>query len=284
VLRVKNDALRAEMAVRQAEVDRLTADLTRRETIAQHGFVSQENYSHIQENLRAARSALIASREQLTANRALTDGAEVADHPSVLGAAARVEEAWLAWSRSRITAPTSGQVAKRNIQAGQRIAAGTPMMAVIPLDQLWVEANFKEVQLGRMRVGQPATLTADYYGRRVRYRGHIAGLAAGTGSAFSVLPAQNATGNWIKIVQRVPVRIELEPKDLAAYPLRIGLSMQVTVDIHNNGGISIVKNIQGKPARSDRAPSDGAVEKARARIAEIIQQNSASDSVDNTNE
>ncbi|MDR3087306.1 MAG: efflux RND transporter periplasmic adaptor subunit [Azoarcus sp.] len=290
VLKVRNDALRAEVAVRQTEVDRLTADVSRRMEIAQRGFVSREDFDHTQEALRMARSALIASKEQLTANRVLTEGTEIENHPGVLGAAARVEEAWLAWSRSHIVAPVAGQVAKRNVQVGQRVAAGTPLMAVISLDQLWVEANFKEVQLGQMRIGQAVTLTADYYGSRVRYRGRVAGLAAGTGSAFALLPAQNATGNWIKVVQRVPVRVELAPEDLAAHPLRIGLSMEVTVDIHANGGVAIAEaagiantdtadtaNAGEEPkSRTTAGPSASgdALTQARIRIAEIIRKHS----------
>ena len=286
VLKVRNDALRAEVAVRQTDVDRLTADVSRRTEIAQRGFVSREDFDHTQDALRMARSALIASREQLMANRVLTEGTEIDNHPNVLGAAARVEEAWLAWSRSHIVAPVAGQVAKRNVQVGQRIAAGTPLMAGISLGQLWVEANFKEVQLGQMRIGQAVTLTADYYGSRVRYRGRVAGLAAGTGSAFALLPAQNATGNWIKVVQRVPVRIELEPEDLAAHPLRIGLSMEVTVDIHANGGTAIAEAAgvaDTEPANAGKesqmtplAPSASgdALAQARSRIAEIIRQHS----------
>lgn len=274
VMNVRNEALRAEVAMRQSEVDRLTADLSRRETIAQRGFVSREDYTHLQDALRMARSALIAAREQLTANRAMTDGADIANHPAVLGAAARMEAAWLAWSRAHITAPVSGQVAKRGVQIGQRVAAGTPLMAVIPLERLWVEANFKEVQLGKMRVGQSVTLSADLYGSRVRYRGRIEGLAAGTGSAFALLPAQNATGNWIKVVQRVPVRVELDPADLSSYPLRIGLSMQATVDLRDEGGTPVQ---QAKPEpETGLALSSDALTRARARIAEIIQQNSAS--------
>ncbi|MBN8495153.1 MAG: HlyD family efflux transporter periplasmic adaptor subunit, partial [Burkholderiales bacterium] len=135
----------------------------------------------------------------------------------------------LALRRTEIRAPLAGQVARRTVQVGQRVAAGAPLMAVIPLDQVWVDANFKEVQLRRMRVGQPVTLTADAYGSKVEYRGRVAGLGAGTGAAFALLPAQNATGNWIKVVQRLPVRIELERPLPAGHPLRVGLSMHATV-------------------------------------------------------
>jgi membrane fusion protein (multidrug efflux system) len=280
VLNVKNDALRAEVAVRQSEVDRLTQDLARRAEIVRRGFVSKEDFEHTREALRMAQSALIAAREQLAANRALTAGTGFGNHPGVLQAAAKVEEAWLAWSRSRIAAPVAGQVAKRNVQVGQRVAAGAPLMAVVPLRQLWVEANFKEVQLSRMRVGQPVTLTADFHGSHIEYRGRVAGLAAGTGSAFALLPAQNATGNWIKVVQRVPVRVELAPEQLEKYPLRIGLSMRATVDIHDNGGAAVGEEPEraagSSPATAaDPSLSENALGEARARIAEIVREHSA---------
>ena len=139
----------------------------------------------------------------------------------------KVREAYLAYARAILPAPVSGYVAKRTVQVGQRVAPGAPLMAIIPLDQVWVDANFKEVQLRKMRIGQPVTLTADAYGSAVEYHGTVTGMGVGTGSAFALLPAQNATGNWIKVVQRLPVRIALDPKELAEHPLRVGLSMEV---------------------------------------------------------
>jgi membrane fusion protein (multidrug efflux system) len=153
-----------------------------------------------------------------------------------MAASAKLREAYLALHRAAISAPVDGQVAKRTVQLGQRIAAGTPLMSVIALKALWVDANFKEVQLRNIRIGQPVTLTADLYGKRVEYKGTVAGLGAGTGAAFSLLPAQNATGNWIKVVQRVPVRVALDAQELAAKPLRVGLSMEATVDVTEQGG------------------------------------------------
>jgi membrane fusion protein (multidrug efflux system) len=270
VLHVTNERLRAEALARQTEVGRLEADVARRAPIAASGAVSREDLEHSRAALTVARAALRATREALAANLALTEGADVAGHPRVMQAAARFEEAWLAWSRARIVAPVTGQVAKRNVQAGQRIAAGAPLMAVVPLDRLWVDANFKEVQLGRMRVGQPVRLRADYYGAAVEYRGRIAGLAAGTGSVFSLLPAQNATGNWIKVVQRVPVRVELDAAELARHPLRVGLSMQVTVDVRDDGGAALAT--PAAPATPARAASDEALDAARSRIAEIVRR------------
>ncbi len=167
---------------------------------------------------------------------ALTEGVKVENHPAVLAAAARLREAWLASQRLALPAPVEGYVARRSVQLGQRVAAGTPLMTIVPLEQVWVDANFKEVQLRKLRIGQPVTLTADLYGRQVTYHGKVAGLGVGTGAAFALLPAQNATGNWIKVVQRVPVRVALDPKELAAHPLRVGLSMHAEVDVREQGG------------------------------------------------
>jgi membrane fusion protein (multidrug efflux system) len=200
----------------------------------------------------------------------------VAQHPNVQRAAAKVQEAMLAQARSTLYAPVGGEIAKRNAQVGQRIAPGNPLMAIVPLDQVWVDANLKEAQLRQVRIGQPVTLTADLYGSKVKYDGKVAGMAAGTGSAFALLPAQNATGNWIKVVQRVPVRITLDPRELQAHPLRIGLSMQVEIDVHDQSGEGMI----GKPAATSRSAlsaSPGFVNaidaKAKTRTDTIIAAN-----------
>jgi len=245
-----NGTLAANIALRQAEVARAQADVAkaeddvaRRRPLVVTGAVGKEELQHADTALSnakaaaaAASAALAAAREQLTSNQSLTDGTSVENHPNVQKAAARVREAYLALQRSDIPAPVGGYVAKRSVQVGQRVQAGAPMMAIIPLDQVWVDANFKESQLRNMRIGQPVLLTADMYGQKVEYTGTLEGLGAGTGSAFSLLPAQNATGNWIKVVQRVPVRVALDPKQLTAHPLRVGLSMTATVDIHDQSG------------------------------------------------
>ena len=179
---------------------------------------------------------MASAREQLASNRSLTDGVAAAEHPSVLAAGAKVREAWLATQRAAIPAPVDGYVARRTVQLGQRVAAGTPLMSVVPLDQLWVDANFKEVQLRSIRIGQPVKLTADVYGKKIEYDGEVSGLGVGTGAAFALLPAQNATGNWIKVVQRVPVRIALDAAQLKASPLRVGLSMDASVDVTRQDG------------------------------------------------
>ena len=187
-----------------------------------------------------ALSALSAAQEQAASNRVLTEGTSVEKHPNVERAAAAVREAFLALQRTEVLAPVTGQVARRTVQVGQRIAPGTPLMSVVPLEQVWVEANFKEVQLRQMRIGQPVKLTADLYGSKIEYNGRVAGVGAGTGAAFALLPAQNATGNWIKVVQRVPVRVELDAKELAQHPLRVGLSMEATVDIAPQTGAPVL--------------------------------------------
>ena len=157
--------------------------------------------------------------------------------------------------RGQLLAPTDGYVARRTVQLGQRVAAGTPLMSVVPLRQVWVDANFKEVQLRSIRIGQPTELTADLYGKKVVYRGKVAGLGAGTGAAFALLPAQNATGNWIKVVQRVPVRITLSPEELRAHPLRIGLSMTATVDTHDAQGPTLGTPMQAEAGSLAQVPA-----------------------------
>jgi len=238
----------ADVSKAQAEVDRSDDDLRRRQSLSGNGAVSTEELNHARSQLANARSALAAAqaavasaREQLASNQAMTEGTSVEQHPSVQAAAAKVREAWLSTQRAALPAPVDGYVAKRTVQLGQRVAAGTPLMSIIPLKQVWVDANFKEVQLRKVRIGQPATLTADVYGRKVEYHGTVAGLGAGTGSAFALLPAQNATGNWIKVVQRVPVRIALNEDEITANPLRVGLSMEVEVDVSRQDGKSLAE-------------------------------------------
>jgi membrane fusion protein (multidrug efflux system) len=246
----------------QSEVARAEDDLARRQSLSGNGAVSGEELNHAKTTLANARSALAAAqagsvaaqasiraaREQLTSNQAMTDGTSVENHPSVLAAAAKVREAYLATQRVALPAPVDGYVAKRTVQLGQRVAAGTPMMSIIPLDQVWVDANFKEVQLRNIRLGQPVKLTADVYGKKVEYTGKVAGLGVGTGAAFALLPAQNATGNWIKVVQRVPVRVALDASQLKDNPLRVGLSMDAVVDISDKNGKTLAE-----------APRDGAL-------------------------
>jgi membrane fusion protein (multidrug efflux system) len=217
------------------------------------------------------RAHLSEAREQLNATTVQIDGTTVDTHPLVLTAEAAVRDAGLALRRTRIFAPVAGVVARRSVQVGQRVAPGTALMAVVPLDDVWVDANFKEVQLKDMRVGQPVEVRADVYGGSVTYHGTLVGLSAGSGSAFALLPAQNASGNWIKIVQRVPVRIALDPEQLKAHPLRVGLSTSVTVDVRDTSGALIASQVRRVPIPVQ--PSLGDDPDVQARIARILAAN-----------
>jgi membrane fusion protein (multidrug efflux system) len=236
----------ADVVKAQTEIARASDDFRRRQSLAGDGAVSKEELNHSQTQVANAQSALgaalagvAAARQQLASNQAMTEGVSVERHPSVQAAAAKVREAWLANARTVLPAPADGFVARRSVQLGQRVAAGTPLMAIIAPQQMWVDANFKEVQLRNIRIGQSVKLTADLYGKKFEYNGLVSGLGLGTGAAFALLPAQNATGNWIKVVQRVPVRVTLDPAELAQSPLRVGLSMLATVDVSNTGGKSL---------------------------------------------
>jgi membrane fusion protein (multidrug efflux system) len=233
----------SDVAKAQTDIARATDDLNRRQSLVGNGAVSQEELKHAQtqlangkSTLAAAQAGVAAAKEQLVSNQAMTDGTPIDQHPSVMVAAAKLREAYLATQRAALPAPVDGYVARRTVQLGQRVAAGTPLMAIIPMSQVWVDANFKEVQLRHIRIGQPVHLTADIYGKKVSYKGTVSGLGMGTGAAFALLPAQNATGNWIKVVQRVPVRVALDAAQVAQNPLRVGLSMEATVDVSNKDG------------------------------------------------
>ncbi|TCS36057.1 membrane fusion protein (multidrug efflux system) [Paucimonas lemoignei] len=255
----------ANLRLRESELARVEDDLKRRKDLAGSGAVSAEEIRHAELAVKTAQAAVAAAREQLASGRALTEGTTPAEHPNVQRAAARLQEVMLAKARSTLYAPVGGEIAKRNAQVGQRITPGTPLMAIVPLDQLWVDANLKEAQLRHVRIGQPVKLVADLYGSKVEYDGKVAGLAAGTGSAFALLPAQNATGNWIKVVQRVPVRITLDPKQLQEHPLRVGLSMTVEIDVHDQSGEIIGSKSSHRTATSE----DGVLKAAPAFLNSI---------------
>ena len=267
---VNDDQYRAQVALRQSDLSKAQDDLRRRLAVAQTGAVSQEEISHARDAVKAAQASVDAAQQQLASNRALTANTTIASHPNVMAAAAKVRDAYLANARNVLPAPVTGYVAKRSVQVGQRVSPGTPLMSVVPLNAVWVDANFKEVQLKHMRIGQPVEMTADIYGSSVTYHGKVVGFSAGTGSAFSLLPAQNATGNWIKVVQRLPVRIELDPKDLDKHPLRIGLSMQVDVDIKDERGDQLV-NAPNTVYETNVFAKYG--DEADAEIARIIAEN-----------
>jgi membrane fusion protein, multidrug efflux system len=266
------DQLRAVVDQRRADLARAQSDFNRRRNLAASGAVSGEELGHAQDALKAARDALVAAEKNLAASSALVGRTGVADNPDVRAAATQVERAWLALVRTSVHAPVTGYVARRSVQLGERISPGAPLMAIVPLGRLWLEANFREVQLRRMRIGQRARVVADLYGGHVTYHGRVAGLGMGTGSAFALLPAQNATGNWIKVVQRVPVRIELEPRELTAHPLRIGLSTVVTVDVRDTAGPQLAQATRQQPVLATSA-FDIDRSEIRARIEQIIEEN-----------
>jgi membrane fusion protein, multidrug efflux system len=239
-----------DAAAADAEARKAADEYRRREQLFRDKYISAEALQTARTSLSAAiaqrdsarsrvadaQAALVQAREQQVGSAGLIDNTSIETHPRVAAAESKFREAYLAFARTSIVAPVRGYVAKRSVQVGQRVAPGDPLMAIIALDDVWVDANLKESELENVRIGQPVKLTADLYGSDVKYSGRIAGLGAGTGSVFSLLPAQNATGNWIKIVQRVPVRIDLDRGELKAHPLRVGLSMNVTVDTHDRKG------------------------------------------------
>ncbi len=255
---------RAQVTAQKAQLARLQSDLKRRQALAGTDAISAEELSHARAAVTEAQAALNAAEAQeKAAQAALGQNIPLRQQPAVLSAVSRLKDAWLNLQRTQIHAPMDGQIAKRNVQVGQKVAPGTPMMAVVPLHNLWVDANFKESQLAKMRVGQTATVYADIYGSKVKYQGKVVGLSAGTGAAFSLLPAQNATGNWIKVVQRVPVRIELDAQQLAEHPLRVGLSMSVEVDTENQSGSQMTAvpapNTATQMATVDWQPVEGII-------------------------
>jgi membrane fusion protein (multidrug efflux system) len=271
------DQLLAVVGQRRADFAKAQADFERRKNLTQSGAVSGEELSHAQDTLSAARDALTAAQKSLAASAALVGRTGVADNPDVQAAATQVERAWLNVSRTSVRAPVTGYVARRSVQLGERIAPGSPMMSIVPLERVWIDANFKEVQLKSMRIGQPVRVVADLYGGHVEYHGRVAGLGMGTGAAFALLPAQNATGNWIKVVQRVPVRITLDPQELVRYPLRIGLSTETRVDVHDTNGQQLAQSAPSKPVLATSAYDVDRTE-IRAKIAQIIRDNTLEDS------
>ncbi len=232
----ESDRLASVVELRKKELDKAQGDWARRINRKTAMSVSEEELSHARDNLEIARKALEVAEHSLQVNRMLLQDKPLHEQPQVLLRVHRLREAWLAFKRCEIRSPANGYVAKRAAQVGAYVTPGTPLMSVIPLGEVWVDANFKEVQLNRMRIGQPAVVEADIYGRSVKYKGVVLGFSAGTGSAFSLLPPENATGNWIKVVQRVPVKIVLDKEELANAPLLIGLSCSVHVRVSDSGG------------------------------------------------
>ncbi len=271
-LYVNNGVYEAQIAQRNADLARAEDDLKRRlnASAGDTGAVSAEDVAHARSAVTAARASLQVSREQLASNHAQTGKTSVSQHPNVVAAAGKLRETWLNYARNTVPAPVTGYVARRSVQLGQRVAPGTPLMAIVPLDGVWVDANFKETQLRHIRIGQQVTLHADVYGGDIEYHGKVIGFSAGTGSAFATLPAQNATGNWIKVVQRLPVRIQLDAQELRAHPLRVGLSMQVDVATRKQDGNQLAA---ARNTSYQTRVFDNYAQQADAEIDRIIKQN-----------
>ncbi len=267
------DEASAEIVQAQANLDKAANDLTRRKAAAKDGAVSGEEVSHASDAVTTARAALNLAQAKRAQAASTVSGTDVSNNPAVLAAIAAVRRAAISRAYMSISAPVAGVVAQRTVQLGQRVAPGTPLMSVVPLDSLWVDANFRETQLEHMRVGQPVKIKADIYGGKVTFHGKVLGLGAGSGSAFSLLPPQNASGNWIKIVQRVPVRIALDPKELARNPLRIGLSVTTTVETADRSGPMVGGS--APPAGGTQEIVDGGPQ-VEARIRQIIAENMGS--------
>lgn len=270
-----------DVKAKQANIDRAQAELVKAQQDYDHraavvgiGGVSVEDYEHSVAQLRAAKAELSRSTSDYDAAYAKVQGTTIATHPLVVASSEKVKEAYVNLNRTKIVSPVDGIVDKRSVQIGQWVNPTDPLLAVIPIDQMWVEANFKEIHLKRIRIGQPVEMHADIYGDEVLYHGRVVGLGAGTGAAFSVLPPQNATGNWIKIVQRLPVRISFEPEQLRRYPLRIGLSMDVNVNTEDEKG-RVIPQPQEKLGPLYSTNVYGEQEKgAQALVDQIIEENS----------
>jgi membrane fusion protein (multidrug efflux system) len=237
----------AGIAARRLDLARAQADLARRQPLLADKAIAPEEVAHAREAVENARTALEVATRQAAASHALVDGTPIGSNAAVLQARAAFREAWINSERNAIVAPISGYVAQRSVQVGARVQPGQPLMTVIPLHDLWIDANFKESQLANVRIGQPAKIESDLYGGSVEFDGRVAGLGAGTGSSFALLPPQNASGNWIKVVQRVPVRIALDPKQLERHPLRVGLSTSVKIDTHDRSGHVLADAPSGTP-------------------------------------
>src|SRR6201991_68605 len=265
----------ADVAVRQTAVDRARADYNRRRDLAKSGAISAEELSHALDTLTSAESSLASAKQSYSTSKVLVDDTVVASHPDVRAAAAKLRSAFLDQARTVIVAPGDGYVAKRSVQLGQRVQPGAALMAVVPLHQVWIDANFKETQLTHMRIGQPVDVTADVYGSDVVYKAKIRSLGIGSGSAFSILPAQNATGNWIKIVQRVPVRVVFtDPKQLDEKPLHMHLSTKVTVSLHERGGPLLAQQAPTAPEFATDV-YDHRLDGVDEEIARVIHENAS---------
>jgi membrane fusion protein (multidrug efflux system) len=266
-----SDSQLAQLRQSEVQLAQAKSDYARRQSAAASGAVSGEELAHARDGVNAAEAAVAAAKGALKRAEAQTAGTSLRNNPDVLAAEAQLRNAAIALGHMRLIAPVDGIIAQRTVQVGQQVAAGTPLMAVVPLENVWIDANFKEVQLQDIRVGQPVTVTADVYGSSVTYHGRVEGLGAGSGSAFALLPPQNASGNWIKIVQRVPVRIALDPAELKEHPLRVGLSVAVSVEVRETSGPLVASKPAGAVMRADTGEDTTAG--ANAMIAKILKAN-----------
>jgi membrane fusion protein, multidrug efflux system len=263
----------ATVAVNQVALKKAEADLKRHLPLIAQQAEAPETIQHLRDAVDQARAALTSAQAQASAEHASVEGTDIANNPAVLQARANFRAAWVAAQRNTIYAPVSGYVAQRSVQLGNSVQAGQQLMTVLPLHDLWIDANFKENQLRHVRIGQPAKIETDLYGSNVEYHGKVIGLGAGTGSVFSLLPAQNATGNWIKVVQRVPVRIALDNQELDKHPLRIGLSSDVTVDINDDRGAVLAPQAEHPAVVAETTVYEQMASQADAEADQVIRAN-----------
>lgn len=247
-LYINGDEYQAQIQKNRVSLAQAQKDYQRRIALGRSGTISKEDLQHSQEAVQLAQAALDISIQQYNANRALLRNTELRKQPAIQQAADSVRSAWINLQRTEIKSPMTGYVSRRNVQVGSQVSSQSSLMAIVPVQPVWVDANYKETQLEKVRIGQPVTINSDFYGDDIIYTGTVVGLDMGTGSAFSLLPAQNATGNWIKVVQRLPVRVELDPEQVAKHPLRIGLSMNVTIDIKDQNGPVLAEVQRTTPA------------------------------------
>lgn len=270
---LERQQLAAKVVQQRLVLQQAEGDLQRRTLLGRRGAIGQEAVQHTRETVQQAQISLKIATEALRASQALLLDTPLAEQPGVLEAAIQLQQAWLTLQRTRIVSPVTGQVVRRSVQLGTQIAAGTPLMMVVPLERRWIEANFKETQLKAMRIGQPVGVTSDLYGIQVNYAGVVTGLYASTGSSLSLLPPQNATGNWIKVVQRIPVKIALDRQQLKRYPLRIGLS--TTVKVHTQQTTEVTPTEVQEPVGCSQAIPPIDLTPVKQLIIEIITSNVA---------
>ncbi|THB83725.1 multidrug efflux MFS transporter periplasmic adaptor subunit EmrA [Pantoea allii] len=252
-LMINGKQYQASITLQQTALAQAEADLKRREPLGAANLIGREELQHARDAVVTAKAQLDVAIQQYNANQAMILNTSLENQPAVQQSAAELRDAWLALQRTEIRSPMDGFISRRSVQVGSQISTSTPLLAVVPATNLWVDANFKETQLAGVRIGQPVTVVADIYGDDIVYHGKVAGLDMGTGSAFSLLPAQNATGNWIKVVQRLPVRIELNQEDIARHPLRIGLSTLVKIDTTSKEGSALATSARQQAAYSSNA-------------------------------